>query len=399
MTAIDLFQWHPHATLFAGSAPLPRPPRDDGAPRHVRITQMHPTLEALGKALRSGASFSLSDTARGVTPHTGGTFLTFTSGSTGLPKGILRSHHSWIASFDVTKQHFGLAPGTVTACLGALGSSLTLYAVTEALYLGHACHALGGMTPAQQRRLLDTRAVTALYATPAQLRYLCSGKPKTALHHVGVIFCGGGALDEATRLATTALCPNARIHVFYGATETSFVTISDANTPVGSVGTPYPGVEVEIREGLVWVRSPYMFEGYASGGTIPKTPDGFITVGELGHIDDTGNLWLTGRANRQIQIADQTVSPEEIERFILAQTKTTTCAVLPVPDPLRSHRLIACVAGPENTEQRTDILTQTRDRFGPTIAPRAVHFVPNWPLLPSGKTDLRALTLLSERAV
>ncbi|WP_238366401.1 AMP-binding protein [Mesobacterium pallidum] len=328
-----------------------------------------------------------------------GHFQCTTSGSTGAPRRIRRSMASWRANFETNTGLFGLSSSDRYATLGGLSHSLTLYAACEALHVGADLRLLDGMRPDRQAQALREDGTTVLYATPVQLRQLGEAPcPKLRL-----VLVGGGALDSATAGQVRAMAPNAALHVFYGASETSFISISDATTPEGSVGRAYPGVQVMIRdaqgaalpvgaEGEIWIETPTAFAGYAGGDTGSTRRDGAaLTVGEHGYLDRDGHLWLTGRGDRVFQVADQKVHPEEIEAVLLALPGVTHAAVLPRRDTARGQVPIALVSGEIETESA---LIAARTALGPTKAPRAMIRVADWPLLPSGKTDLRALEAL-----
>jgi long-chain acyl-CoA synthetase len=301
-------------------------------------------------------------------------FETLTSGSSGAPRRIRRTQRSWIDSFAVNARLFDIGPGVAVAVLGRLEHSLALYGALEALHLGAELHLMAGLRPDRQMQALAARGVAVLYATPVQIRLMLEAPrpgPAPGLRHMLV---GGAKLDPATRAACRGAFPAAKVREFYGAAETSFIAMSDDDTPEGAVGRPYQAVEISIRDdadnpvpegatGRIWVRSPYLFEGYAwAAATDTRWRDGWLTIGEHGALRD-GQLHLVGRESRMITISDQNVFPEEVEAFLLAQPGVTRAAVL-----------AACRAG-----------------LGPMKAPRRVAVRQDWPLLPSGKTDLAAL--------
>ena len=328
-----------------------------------------------------------------------GHFQCTTSGSTGAPRRIRRSMASWIANFETNTALFDLTQADRYVTLGALSHSLTLYAACEALHVGADLRLLDGLRPDRQAQALREDGTTVLYATPVQLRQL-GGAPCPKLR---LVLVGGGALDSATAGQVRAMAPNAALHVFYGASETSFITISDATTPEGSVGRAYPGVTVTIRdaqgaalpagaEGEIWIETPTAFAGYAgddAGGT--RRDGDSLTVGEHGYLDRDGHLWLTGRGDRMFQVADQRVHPEEIEAVLLSLPGVTHAAVLPRLDAARGQVPVALISGRIETDLA---LSKVRTALGPLKTPRAMIRVADWPLLPSGKTDLRALEAL-----
>ena len=116
--------------------------------------------------------------------------------------------------------------------------------------------------------------------------------------------------------------------------------------------------------------------------------DGWLSVGEVGR-REAGYLYLHGRAGRMVTVADHNVFPEEIEALMHGMPGILRAAVVPVPDTRRGHVLVAMVMGDPALE--ATILTRLRRELGALKAPKALIWLSDWPLLPSGKTDLRAL--------
>ncbi len=371
------FAWHPKARLFdAAGMAVAR-----GEPRQGVIADLPASaaLAALGApAFRIGGV--------GPAPEAGPepVFETLTGGSSGIPRRIRRSQASWIASFTVNAGLFGIGPDSRVAVLGGLIHSLALYGAVEALHLGAELHLLADLRPDRQRAALAARGVHLLYATPAQLRLLVAASGP-ALPDLRYALVGGSKLDPALRASLAQMAPACAVHEFYGAAEASFITLAGPDTHPDAVGAAYPGVELRVMNGEVWVKSPYLFESYASDPGSARWQDGFLSVGEMGTLQD-GQLYLAGRASRMVKVADQAVYPEEIETFLLAQTGVTQAAVLPRPDGLRGVHLVAVLQGDAAQEKR--ILQALRAQFGPLKAPKSLIWRDDFALLPSGKPDL-----------
>lgn len=314
------------------------------------------------------------------------------SGSGGRVKTIRRSQRSWLASFAVSCDHFGLSSGDCHAVLGQLGHSLALYAAIEALQLGARLMVLAGDSPRRQRAALGR--ATVIYATPAQLRRLLLGGPGD-LPGVTHVFCGGGKLDPVCRAGIAALCPNAAIREFYGASETSFIAIADDETPPGSVGRAYPGVDLRLdAAGRIGVRSPYVFQGYAEPDLPPLAcPGGYLQPGDIGRLDAQGNLFLRGREARMVTVADCNLFLEDVEAVLAAQVAAPSAA-LALPDALRGHAVVAVIEGAPDDALAARLRRACRQALGDHAAPRRVVFVPRLPLLGSDKPDLVALARL-----
>lgn len=314
-------------------------------------------------------------------------FETLTSGSSGAPRRIARSQASWTGSFVVNAGLFGIGPGVRVAVLGRLSQSLALYGALEAVHLGASLFLLDDLRPDRQGMALQRAAMEMVYATPAQMRMVVeAGGELPALR---LVVIGGSKLDPGLRRALAALAPGAVVREFYGAAEASFITISDGYTPEASVGRAYPGGELRVVDGEIWVRSPYLFEGYAGDDVGSARWDGgWLSVGEMGEMRD-GYLYLSGRAGRMVTVADQNVFPEEIEAYLQGLAGVSRVAVLPVADALRGYHLVAFVMG--DPLQEAAILAVARGRLGALKAPKRLIWLGDWPVLASGKTDLVAL--------
>lgn len=371
-------------------------------------------LATLFGALESPARIAITadprDPVRVSSPAPGepAALLCCSAGSTGGPKTVIRSHGSWIASFEVNRHQFALGPADVYATLGALSHSLTLYASLEAMDCGAGLVALAGVRPDRQLRLLDEFDVSVLYATPAQLGQLIRAAGGVVLPAMRLILAGGGALGRPCRDDLANLCPGADIREFYGASETSFISLTDASTPAGSVGRCYPGVSLDIRDasgrsttgiGEIWVKSPYLFDGYEDHhrpGTDAVWRDGYLSIGEMGFLDPGGNLYAKGRKRRMVTIMDRNVFPEDCERIIMRDPAVSACAVVPVADPRRGHRLVGFVQGADDGSLADRLCRACRDELGPHAAPRQVRLVAQLPMLAAGKPDLAALQIAAE---
>lgn len=377
------FHWHDRARLFGptGSeqdrnvAFLPLPPPSPGPAALASVLGGEP-----GAAFRIGGQGGLE-----AGP---GAFETLTGGSLGTPRRVIRTQASWIASFTVNAGLFGIGPGTAVATLGGLVHSLALYAGIEALHLGADLHLLEGLRPDRQAAALSDRRIHVLYATPAQLRPVIEkARPLPDLRHLVI---GGARLDQGLRGMIARAAPTAHVHEFYGAAETSFITLSSQDPLGDTVGQPYPGVDLRVAEdGLIWVQSPYLFQAYAGDDPGSARWQGaWLTVGEVGEMRAEG-LALHGRAGRMVTVADRNVFPDRIEAFLLGLPGISHAAVLPVPDAARGHVLSACVMG--DPAQEAAIRAALLAELGPTIAPKSLIWITDWPTLPSGKTDLAQL--------
>jgi long-chain acyl-CoA synthetase len=340
-------------------------------------------------------------------------FCAMSGGTTGAPKVIQRRCASWIATFQLHARQFAQQTPLRYATLGDLQHSLTLYGAIEALHIGAIYHPLGGVSPRRQLSELQSAGVNVLYATPTQIRLLLNVKRQnTGLEALRHVMLGGGALDQETRAQLKRCAPAAEITEFFGTSEASFICASDRTTPLGSVGRPYPGVALAIRDaqgapcpsasaGDIWLRSPYVFSKYRSGADPDVIwRDDWLSIGEIGYQDSQGYLYLKGRRARAFQVADQTVYPEVIEAKLSQHTGIEAAVVFACPDAKRGAVIVAVVAAGSGALPK-DLQAWASHHLPLRARPAKYVLKPlaQWPVLNSGKPDLQALKRLCIEAV
>ena len=329
------------------------------------------------------------------------------TGTSGYSKSIRRHPVTWIRSFEINRKLFGIGSSDTYAIFGHLGHSLSLFATLEALHIGANIVSLLGLLPKNQVHRVVGESVSVIYATPSQLRLFAIGAKALGLSRVLTVrrlFVGGGRLDRVLRLEIIALFPMAELREFYGASETSFISISDEKTPDGSVGKPYPQVSIKIGSGdstipfvvdEIWVSSPYLFDGYETGMSQDTQRErDFLSVGDMGYVDNHGYLFLIGRKNRMVTVADVNVYPEEIERIILCEPEVSYCVAMAQLDESRGNSIVAIIEGSGDPGLEKKIRQRCRKELYELAIPRRFIFLDKIPMLPVGKPDLQTLQKL-----
>lgn len=334
----------------------------------------------------------------------------FTSGTSGLPKGILRGHRSWIETLAAGREAFGLPPGGRWLVLGPPAHSLVLYGALQALALGGGLR-LGGLPDPWTDTVIG---VPPLLATLAR---------KGPWPKVARVLSAGQALDPATQEVLARTFPRARIIDFYGTTEQSFIAWRQvegpptAADPPGLVGRPFPGLDLRIvpsdptdtapgpdRPGRILVASPMVFDGYLPGlaeGGFAR--DGaWTTVGDRGWLDPAGRLHLAGREGGMVVVRGVNVYPEAVEARLKALPGVAEAAVVGLPDPRHGARLVALIertAPPDSAGDAAPPLPDPAhlDGLTPEQRPRRLITVTDLPRRPSGKLDRAALVDLALR--
>ena len=365
-----------------------------------------------GLAANDGAP-DIDDPLKAAPPGEADLFYAgFTSGSSGLPKGYVRSHGSWLESFALSERLFGISPQSRIVLPGQLTHSLHLYGAVCGLASGQEVVLMPRFDPRTVLTALgDAPGGSVLYATPTQLHFLAEAARRTGpVMDVKQVLASGAKWREADRQALRSVFPQARLFEFYGASETSFITVSSPEDagPAGSVGRAPDGVEIAIgdphapespgRAGPIWVRSPMLFSGYLCGAA-PDTlwRDGWLTVGDHGFLNEHGFLTLTGRENRMVVTSGLNVYPEEIEAVLLDHPAVALAVVAGLPDRIRGRRLEAVVelAGAQSGSRdgiEDLLLRHCRERLVAGKVPKRIHIRENLPLTAGGKPDIQEIS-------
>ncbi|MEE4013351.1 AMP-binding protein [Roseibium sp. FZY0029] len=329
----------------------------------------------------------------------------FTSGSSGVPKGYVRSHGSWLESFRLSARAFGISDQSRVVVPGQLTHSLHLYGAVCGLACGQHVVLMPRFDPRVVLRDLGSAAEgSVLYATPTQLHFLAEKARRSgAVAAVKQVLASGAKWSEADRQTLRSVFPQAHLFEFYGASETSFITLAslEDDIPPGSVGRAAYGVEIAIgdpadpvspgRAGVIWVRSGLLFSHYICG-TAPETlwQDGWLTVGDHGFLDEQGFLFLTGRENRMVITAGLNVYPEEVEAVLAEHPSVALAVVAGLPDRVRGHRLEAVVElKAPLADAKQILLRHCRGRLIAGKVPKHIHIRAKLPLTPGGKPDIQ----------
>jgi acyl-CoA synthetase (AMP-forming)/AMP-acid ligase II len=288
-----------------------------------------------------------------------------TSGSSSQPRTVVRSTASWVRSFPHVEALTGLSPSSRVWVPGPLSSTMNLFAAVHARCLG------AELVP-------GARDATHAVVTPAAL-----DRSLPDLADVVVVVAGDGLSPALHARATEA---GARVCHYYGAAELSFV----AWGPHRDALAPFPGVEVEVRGGEVWVRSAYVCEGYdAASGPLRFAPDGFATVGDRGRLEN-GVLTVLGRPDA-VTTAGATVWVPDVEA-LLRPVARGEVVVVGAP-----HERLGAVLSVVLTD--AEDLGAVRDRARAVLAgaerPRCWFHEPKLPLTDAGKVDRKRLADLA----
>ena len=310
-----------------------------------------------------------------------------TSGSTGEPKLFVRDQRSWAATLDRSDRTFGIAEGDRVAVPGVLDHTHFLYGALHTLTRG-ATADLRGVEHSLNEH------TTHLYCVPA-IAWDVVRAGTGPWPRVREVLSSAARWPRSGREALRRVLPRASLVHFYGASELSFVSY-DRDLGVDddrSAGELFDGVEVEIRDGLVHVRSDMLFSGYLTEDGVTGGPvGGWTTVGDRGRLDGR-RLILLGRASDTLIRGGLNVEPAAVASALTDLPGITDAACIGLPDARMGQVPVAAVVG-DSAPSLAEIRAHLRRVLpAPSIPVRILHLA-CLPRTARGKLDQRALAAL-----
>jgi acyl-CoA synthetase (AMP-forming)/AMP-acid ligase II len=335
----------------------------------IRTVRAHGDIPLVGDDRWPAAQWSAVRELTVASPiPAGAAWAALTSGTSGTPRVVLRTAASWERSFAAVSKLLADQRGTEQLIMlpAPPASSLTLFSLAHALAGGPQPVFPGGRAAAD---------ATLFHGTPQALRTMLDTR---ALPRLRVALVGGSHLDGKLR-ADAESC-GVRVVSYYGAAELSFVALDE-----GRGLHAFPGVGLDVRDGELWVRSPYTALGYL-GQSGPLRSDGaWETVGDLATRDGEV-LTVRGRGDDAILTASATVIPDEVEAGLRMLPGIADAVVFGVP----TGRIGALVAAMVEVDAdaplptASQLRTMSATRFAPAHRPR-VWFAGPLPRTASGK--------------
>ncbi|MEL6679093.1 MAG: AMP-binding protein, partial [Pseudomonadota bacterium] len=346
-------------------------------------------------------------------------FLSYTSGTTGPPKGALHGHRVLLGHLPgfVTHHDFAPQPGDriwTPADWAWMGGLMNVLMPGLALGIPVVAHRMAKFEAERAFSLMRELKVRNAFLPPTALKLMRQTSERIdTLRSVG---SGGEALG-ADLLAWGRDALGVTINEFYGQTECNLVLGNSATVMAprpGSTGKPVPGHEVAIMDGQgdpvppgqpgeIAVRrdDPGMFLRYWNNPK--KTEEKFLgdwmRTGDEGHMDADGYVHFASRSDDVITSSGYRIGPTEVEECLTGHPDVVMSAVIGVPDPVRTESIKAFVvlrpgAGTDGLAEA--LISRVRERISPHVAPRAVAFVPDLPMTATGKIMRRTLKAQEE---
>ncbi len=371
-----------------------------GDVRVISTSSAHGQADTLDALLEEGSAERLP--AR----DSGETFVyQFSSGSTGRPKRVPRTHGQCAAEAGMYKalgithedRIFSAVPLFHTwgmgACLfGSAASGATIVILEDP-------------HPFLLRRrgaleLLERERATVFPGVPFNFRLMAEAPAGADLSSLRLCFSAGTALPRASFEAFGERF-GVLVRQLYGSTETGMIAANMSDDPVAtfeSVGSAVEGVKIEIVDddgaalpngevGEVTVASPAASSGYADADEVSMLAfrDGRYFTGDLGRLDESGQLYLEGRKKLLIEIGGYKVDPVEVQDVIAAHPAVAEAIVVGVSGESADEELVKAVVVPKEDCEEAELIAFCRERLANYKVPRTVEFRDEIPTSPLGK--------------
>jgi acyl-CoA synthetase (AMP-forming)/AMP-acid ligase II len=347
--------------------------------------------------------------------------ITYTSGSTGQPKGVLMSHENLWAGVRVVAGYLGLRADDRIAGLLSFSFVYGFNQLTTALFVGATLVVERSALPQDIVATLRRERVTVLAAVPPLWQQLLSiaAFRDTPLDDLRILTNAGGRLPPSSVVDLRRAQPQAKLFLMYGLTEvfrSTYLPPEEVDSHPDSMGRAIPESSVYVvndegqlakpgEVGELLHGGPSVAIGYIGDPETtarvfrpnpffrPGEPARVVFSGDLVRRDEEGRLYYVGRRDRMIKTLGFRVSPDEICDVIQASGLVAEAAVVTEPDTQRGERIVACIVlRPEAN------LDQVR-RFCRVELPRYMHparyvCLTAIPRNPTGKHDLLTLKAL-----
>jgi long-chain acyl-CoA synthetase len=367
----------------------------------------------LGDDWKSGLPRTPSPASAGDIDEDETALILFTSGTVGVPKGVMITHRNLITSaFKVgyissqikDLEEVGQMTGLIAAPL------FHVMAIQEqmipAVFLGQACILMPAFEPKAFLELFTRNRVTNLVGTPTMYWLLLNKTPLRGTRPDSVRIIGyGGApmppdlLKDIRRTFPGVLCMNG-----YGLTEASVISLLDdryCESHPTSVGRPHLCSEVKIEDplsgkelgpngvGELAVRGALVSRGYykSSEETTSFYRKGWFYTGDMAYQDADGFIYVVGRTREMINRGGENVYPVEVENVLHLHPKILDVAVFGLPDPVMGSVVACAIVSRPDMEQITaeELQAICRDQLASYKIPQRIFFLPDLPKNSGGK--------------
>jgi long-chain acyl-CoA synthetase len=343
-------------------------------------------------------------------------FQLYTSGTTGLPKGVMLKNDNFFGAITGTAEQWRFTPDSVNLAMMPTFHIAGAGWGMVGLYFGCTNVVMRDIDPAAILRAIEEHHITNAFMVPVVIQFLLitPGVEDTDFSSLRALVYGASPITDDVLVKGLERFGCEFIQV-YGLTETTgAITQLDGadhdpeHRPdlLRSCGKPYPWVEMRIVDGdgedvptgtvgELWTRSGQNMVGYwnneeATADAI--TPDGWFRTGDAGYLDPDGFVYLHDRVKDMIVSGGENVYPAEVENALMTHPGVGDVAVIGVPDDRWGEAVKAIVVPAADTSPSEDeLIAHARTLLAGFKLPKSVDFAEALPRNPSGKLLKREL--------
>ncbi len=346
-------------------------------------------------------------------PPSFGRATILTSGTTGTPKGAQRE--AKVLSIDTTAgllERLPLRVGDTFMIAAPTFHAWGLAQLQGAATLAGKVVLQRRFDPEQTLRAVAENEATVLIVVPVMMQRILALDPKVISRYdtssLRVVGASGSALPGELALRWMDTFGD-NLYNFYGSTEVAHTSVAmpeDLRAAPGTAGKPPRGTVVRIYDqdgaevppgttGRIFVGNEAQFEGYTGGGNKERI-NGLMSIGDVGHFDEEGRLFVEGRDDDMIVSGGENVFPVEVENLLADHEDVYEVSVVGVPDDDFGQRLKAfVVTKPGHSLSEEDVKEHVRNNLARYKIPREVVFLDELPRNPTGKVLKRELRELA----
>ena len=340
----------------------------------------------------------------------------YTSGSTGVPKGVVLSHqsHIWVvetrlADRDLSRQRYLIAAPLYH--MNALALAQLAIAGYSTIVL------LPSFIARRYIKAIGRYRCTWLTAVPPMIAMMLREVEllaATDLSSVEFVRMGSAPVSQNLMSSLRRALPQAAITNAYGTTEGGPIAFGPhpdgLPIPDMSVGFPHPKVQVRLaagdernaEQGVLEMKCPAVMLGYHNRPDLPTpiTSDGFYVTGDIFRRDENGFHYFVGRSDEMFNCGGENIYPGDVERMLERHADVSQAAVVPIDDEVKGQKPVAFIIPKAGRHPSEDDIKQFALTNGPAYQhPRFVWIVHKLPLASTNKIDRSALRSLAQQWV
>lgn len=326
----------------------------------------------------------------------------YTSGTTARPKGVPRSHRAERAAGFSQVVHHGLRYGHRTLGAMPLYHTMGIHSLIAASLVAGCYVAQPSWSPEEALQLVEAERVTSLYLAPT-LYFDLVNHPRPTTREPSsvraVAYAGAPMTSALVEKVAAAFGPEIFVN-HYGSTEIyTFSVHRSQRTKPGCAGRPALNARLRLDppgegEILCHMSSDEAFAGYWNrpDADAKAIRDGWYHTGDVGRIDEDGDLWVIGRVDDMVISGGENIHPVEVEDVLARAPGVREVAVVGAEDDRLGQRVVACVVADEGvTAEQLDAFCLASETLARFKRPREYRFVSELPKSPSGKILRRLL--------